>query len=541
MRAFRECRVAPAIRAHHDKEEVMQSRLLLGAVAAASIVVSTPALADAQSDLKAQVEALQKQLDLLKAQLDQVTTDMKKQQEAGPHDAKGGGPFLERKPGDALTFLTPGGGEVTLYGNLDVSFDYTTKGLKSDYGDNGGVPVGKMGWQSAIGTNLSYLGARGKHPLKPDLDFVWQLEAGIDISATPGTKQTTSNISDTVNGALFSRNSFVGFSGKDWGAVMIGKSETPYKTSTDRLNPFSGMLGDYRVMIGNTGGDNRVEFGLRASHAIWYESPSWNGASFKAMYSPGQNRDNTSSIVPSSEPDCAGGNIPGSGALPPTCNDGSFGDLYSVSAQYLRGPFYLTTAYEVHRNVNRTSDLENLDPRDVGDESAVKVGAQYTFAPRTTVSALWERTHRDLPSDLEFQNERSRPNATWLALTQVLTDKDNVSFGWGHAGKSKGFLGVHNTPDNQTSFDNSANLYSVAWRHLLDRNTTLYADWAMTVNRADAHYDLGAGGHGVTTDCHDSTPLAAFDPTTGGVTNTGPHCFSGGRLEGVSVGVNYKF
>jgi hypothetical protein len=45
----------------------------------------------------------------------------------------------------------------------------------------------------------------------------------------------------------------------------------------------------------------------------------------------------------------------------------------------------------------------------------------------------------------------------------------------------------------------------------------------------------------VTTDCHDSTPLAQFDATTGGVTNTGPHCFSGGRPEGVSVGVAYKF
>ena len=63
----------------------------------------------------------------------------------------------------------------------------------------------------------------------------------------------------------------------------------------------------------------------------------------------------------------------------------------------------------------------------------------------------------------------------------------------------------------------------------------------MTANRADAHYDLGAGGHGVTTDCHDSTPLAAFDPTTGTVTGTGPHCFSGGKPEGVSVGVAYRF
>jgi predicted porin len=519
----------------------VDSRTLPGVVAAALLVASTAAHADAQSDLKAQVEALQKQLDAVKAQLDQVTADMKEQKGPGQKEAKGGGPFLQRKPGDALTFLTPGGGEVTLYGNLDLSFDYTTKGLKSDYGDNGGVPVGKVGWEPAIATNLSYLGMRGKHPLKDDLDFVWQLEAGIDISATPGTKQTTSNISDTVNGALFSRNSFVGFAGKEWGAVMIGKSETPYKTSTDRLNPFSGMLGDYRVIIGNTGGDNRVEFGVRAPHAIWYESPSWSGASFKAMYSPGQNRDDTSSIVPSSEPDCAGGNIPGSGALPPTCNDGSFGNLYSVSGAYQMGPLYVTAAYEMHKNVNRTSDLENLDPRDVGDESAYKVGGQYTFATRTTVSALWEKTKRKLPSDLAFQDERTRNNATWLALTQALTDKDNVSFGWAHAGKSEGVLGVHNTAGDPNNFDNSANLYSLAWRHAIDKYTTVYADWAMTDNHADAHYDLGAGGHGVTTDCHDSTPLAAFDPTTGGVTNTGPHCFAGNKVQGVSVGVAYKF
>ena len=514
--------------------------LLLGC--ALALAVSGLAKADAISDLKANMESLQRQLDAVKAQLEAVTGQLQKQKQEQEQEQqkRATAPFIQQKPGDALTFLTPGGGEVTLYGNLDVSFDYVTKGLKSDYGDMGGMPVGKMGWEPDIATNLSYLGLRGTHPLMSDLNFVWQLEAGIDISATPGTKNTTSNTSDVVNGALFSRNSFVGFAGKEWGAVMIGKSETPYKTSTDRLNFFSGMIGDYRVIIGNTGGDNRVEFGLRAAHAIWYESPAWSGVSFKAMYSPGQNRDDTSSIVPSAEPDCNGGNIPGSGALPPTCNDGSFGNLYSVSVGYLGGPLYLTAAYEMHKNVNRTSDLANLDPRDVGDESAFKVGGQYTFPTQTTVSALWERTKRNIPSDLEFQNERTRHNATWLALTQVLTEKDSISVGWAHAGATPGDPGQHNTPGGANP-DNAANMYTAAWRHALDKTTTLYADWAMTDNHSAAHYDLGAGGHGVTTDCHDSTPLAAFDPTTGTVSNSGPHCFAGGRLQGVSVGVNFKF
>jgi predicted porin len=492
------------------------------------------ARADAVNDLKTQMDQLQRQLDAVKTQLHEMQEKEKKESKESESQ------FVRMKPNSGTTFLVPGGGEVQLYGSLDVSADVTTKGLQSDYGANGGVPVGKMGWQPSIATNLSYLGMKGLHPLKSDLNFIWQLEAGIDIAATPGIKETTSNTSYAVNGALFSRNSFIGFSGRDWGAVMIGKSETPYKTATDRLNPFSGMLGDYRVIMGNTGGDNRVEFGLRAAHAIWYESPNWDGASFKAMYSPGQNRDDTSSIVPSSEPDCNGGNIPGSGALPPTCNDGSFGDLYSFNAAYLNGPLYLVGAYEMHKNVNRTSDLANLDPRDVGNESAIKIGGQFTFATKTTLSALWERTKRSIPSDLEFQNERTRRNATWLALTQPITPTDSVSFGWAHAGRTPGDPGQHNTPGGSDP-DNAANLYSFAWRHALDKSTTFYVDYAMTANHTAAHYDLGAGGHGVTTDCHDSTPLAAFDATTGGVTNTGPHCFAGGKLQGISVGANYKF
>lgn len=512
-------------------------------LAVAGAFAAPHARADAMDELKAQMEQLQRQLDAVKTQMHEMQDREAKQAreaQARPAPAApGGGEFVRMKPGPGMTFLVPGGGEVGIYGNIDVSVDTTTKGLKGDYGDNGGQPLGKMGWQPSVATNLSYIGLKGTHPVS-DFSFIWQLEAGFDISATPGTKETTSNISDTVNGALFSRNSFIGIHGKEWGSVMVGKSETPYKTSTDRLNPFSGMLGDYRVIIGNTGGDNRVEFGVRAAHAIWYESPNMGGISFKAMYSPGQNRDDTSSIVASGEPDCTGGNIPGSGGLPPLCNDGSFGDLWSVSGAYAQGPLYLTAAYEMHKNVNRTSDLANLDPRDIGNESAMKIGAQFAFPTGTTLSALWEKTKRSITSDLDFQNERTRPRATWLALTQVLSPGDSLSFGWAHAASTLGDPGQHNTPGGANP-DNSANMYTAAWRHAIDKSLTFYVDYATTRNHPDAHYDLGAGGHGVTTDCHDSTPMAAFDATTGGVTNGGPHCFAGGTLQGISMGMGYRF
>ena len=133
------------------------------------------AQADQVSDLKAQMEAMQKQMDALKAQLDQVTTQVQTQKQVQEQQEEKNAQFVQTRPGSGLTFVTPGGGDVTLYGNLDVSFDTTTKGLQSSY-EQGGSPVGKMGWMPAISTNLSYLGARGRHPFDPRVQF--RLAAG---------------------------------------------------------------------------------------------------------------------------------------------------------------------------------------------------------------------------------------------------------------------------------------------------------------------------------------------------------------------------
>jgi len=487
--------------------------------------------ADDATTTKQEVEALKQQVSEIMKKIEQLSS----KQEATAAKQESDAAKASSASSSVMNFLKG----LEFYGNIDLSIDDTTKGLDSSYA-LGGSPVGKVGWLPAISTNLSYLGLRGKHAISPSLDVVFQLETQIDIAATAGTSNTNSNNDTTVKGALTSRNSFLGLVGKDWGGVKIGKTDAPYKTSTARMNPFNGMLGDYAVIMGNSAGDNRVEFGTRLDHAIWYESPNLSGFTVNALVSPGQNRVDDNSLIPIGESSCAGGNAPGSGALPPSCNDGSWGTVYSASFNYGTGPLYVTAAYELHKDVNRTSDLANLDPRDVGDERAMKIGIQYAFPTRTTVSAIWERLKRTIASDLEFQNERTRNNAYWLALTQVLSEKDSLSLGWAHAGATPGDPGQHNTPGGANP-DNAANMYTVAYRHALDKQTSWYADWAMTVNHSAAHYDLGAGGRALTTDCHDGSQLAAFDPTTGGVTGNGPRCFAGGRLKGVSLGVNYKF
>ena len=62
-----------------------------------------------------------------------------------------------------------------------------------------------------------------------------------------------------------------------------------------------------------------------------------------------------------------------------------------------------------------------------------------------------------------------------------------------------------------------------------------YSAVAATFNGPSAHFDLGAGGRGVTTDCHDASGA------DGGNVFGGPHCFTGTTLVGVSTGLQWRF
>jgi len=582
-----------------------QTRLYAGvAVSALMLALQTASPAHAQAS-DAQLRAMQAQIDQLTAMVKQLQTQQsqssanaqaakKQASEAEAHAAQAKAVatqtktevanlpvkatdkdswFFRHKEGDPLTFETPGG-EITGYGNIDVSFDAASKNVKSlTLASVPGAappsgPVGNFGWLPDISTNLSYFGVRGfqRIPSADSLQFVYQFEAGFEVSATPGLKQSNSQLSNQVNGALFSRNTFIGVASPGWGAIKIGKSDAPYKNSTAMFNPFSGQWGDYSVIMGNTGGDNRVEFGTRVDHAVWYESPTVGGFQWNVMLAPGQNRSYLSNNLGAGESDCAGNNDPTSGGdNPPLCNDGSFSDLVSANVSYKSGGFYATAAYEWHHAVNRQSDITSIyglgiafpsvNPpvflnaidqqqynQDVADEDAAKVGALYFFKETgTTVGAIVEHMTRYVPGNLAFENERSRWG-TWAFLSQQITPNDSVHLGWAHAFHTPGDPGQHNdgtllTPDGNGTFatnHNQSDMVTAAYKHMMGKNLTWYTSVAATFNGPNAHYDLGAGGRGVTTDCHDA------NDASGGALST-PRCFTGTTLVGVSTGLQWKF
>ncbi len=594
--------------------------LIALAACAANFFVQGSALADdAQENkaLKEQMRQMMQRMDALQKQVEALS----KQQAATPPPAVVTAPpppqYVPPPPAVAKkeapsepkfeAFLKG------FYGSLDASFDGSTKGMNGmtayHYGGTpvGGVfpqtgvkgtPYGPVNWQPSISTNAATLGWRGSHAIPgwDDTKFVIQIEANVGLTDSPGV--TTGYTAQTAGtrGGIGSGTTYLGFASPTWGAVKIGHGTSPYGNSSRRLDPFAGMVGSMNTIMSNTGGDNRVEFVTAMDHAIWYESPKFSGFSFDVFFSPGQNRTADANLnLAGGSSNCSGGNVPGSGNLLLSCDDGGFDNAYSMDLKFETEHLYLMAAYELHKHVNRNSDgigsnspqyaniMAEGDPAaggggplsqylnwglfdqvataygatgscttapsastyycvnatpefqgDIGDEAAWHVGGQYVFDFGLTVNAIWERMTRKIPAALEFQNERQR-NGSWLAFTQALSPKDSLNLGWAHAGRTPGDpAGQHNYNPNST--DDTANMYSFAYKHSLDKSLYWYVDLAETVNNGNAHYDLGAGGHGIKTDCHDGTTTQIIDYTSAGNTTWG-----GCRPKAVSVGVNYKF
>ena len=135
---------------------------------------------------------------------------------------------------------------------------------------------------------------------------------------------------------------------------------------------------------------------------------------------------------------------------------------------------------------------------------------------------------------MEFQNERQR-NGQWLALQQeFFGGRDVIAVGWAHAGATVGDPGgQHNFNPNLVG-NNQANMYTLQYGTSWTSNCLGTSMCAETVNDGNAHFDIGAGGHGIKTDCHDATHLrsptySSAGPTTwGGCLNSG---FNGSELQ----------
>jgi predicted porin len=282
--------------------------------------------------------------------------------------------------------------------------------------------------------------------------------------------------------------------------------------------------------MGNTGGDLRAEFDWRAPHAVWYESPVRNGFQATIMASPGQNtaKDNSDFALgdfkcPGTSPRGSGSGFPATSA-PEGCNDGSYGNLHSVSLTYNQGPFTAIGAYELHEGVNRFGD-EAVTPLSDGttftvpagavaiaNEWAAKVGAGYRFNDgigSLQIYGIYEVMRRE--HTVAAFNERAR-DGYFVSATQTL-GKWDVSGSWAHANASPGSPGVGTLnlartdvpagvdPANPADFalnalDSSADQYAMGVKYHFSPFVSWYLVGSYLRNGPGAHYCLGVSGHG---------------------------------------------
>src|SRR5215831_12251123 len=385
---------------------------------------------------------------------------------------------------------------VTIYGHGDVSLDVFNPS------------VFDQGTKLGIASNSSYFGIRARHNLGAygydGYAALAQFESQVDVAAAPHERA-----------AFGTRDSYLGVE-SPWGAIKVGKSDTPYKKATAPFDPFAGTVADYNSIMGNTGGDNRAEFDWRMNHAIWYESPIFSGFQFSALFSPGQNfaRDN-SDFSFGDQFQCngasargSGSNFPGTGGAATgniggqNCTDGSFGNAFSTALSYKNGPFTAIAAYEFHEKVNRHGDdglefggtpltLPDGSPVFTGvhNEWAAKVGGGYRLDDpwgALQLYAYYEWLRRDVTAAEQPFNERSR-DGVFASATQTI-GQWSLSFSYAHAFNTPGApaclsfnnANAGNPPGGtlcgsptqgipigqfqQNLFDESANQYSIGAR-----------------------------------------------------------------------------
>lgn len=309
--------------------------------------------------------------------------------------------------------------EVTVYGQARMSIDSSR---------NGETDPKKDGSAIAVSSNVSRLGFKGGEDLGNGLRGIYQFETEIRLDDNTSLSQdgkcaTDSNKCQVTGGNLFKgRNSFVGLTG-EFGTVLIGRHDTPYKMSTVSHDIMADTKGDY---------NNLVLHDTRADNAMLYLSPDLSGFKLAAAYIPSYKNDDISQSV----------------------QEGKQKGV-SASASYTAGAFDVNVAYE------------NLQAASVDtatsfhDDKALKFAAAYKIG-NTRVGVVADRRSYNGASAATASDPRER-KTVWLNLQQKLGQAGSARLGYGNAGQSAAGRG------------DGASMITAGYFHGLSKNTEVYA------------------------------------------------------------------
>jgi predicted porin len=319
----------------------------------------------------------------------------------------------------------------TFYGKADLSYDFINTGNSA---------AGVSGTSKRdVSSNVSKFGFKGASDLGSGLSGIWQIEQQVDLNGG-----TTAGASGTI---FATRNTYAGLKG-DFGTVLMGKYDTPYKISTRSLDVFGDSIADNRALMGGvTGTSAAASFDGRQNNVLAYISPAFSGLTIAAA-TVNLKQDNTTSAQP---------------------NDNAF----SIAAMYDAAPFYGSVAYESHTlNSNVTTTQGN-------SESAAKAGFGFT-QDALNVGLVYEKTTDKLA--LNGANKFGH-NAFYVA--------GKYTIGTGAVKAAYGKLG-----DVGGVADTGATQASLGYDYNLSKSTKLYAIYSRISNKTAAGYGFSQSTSG---------------------------------------------
>jgi predicted porin len=321
---------------------------------------------------------------------------------------------------------------VTLYGRIWVAFE----NVKADGGR--AAPISSRNRVSNNGSSL--IGVRGTEDLGGGLKAFFQFETEVRP--------------DQNDSPFSNRNSGVGLQG-DFGSVLLGRWDTPFKIANSSIDPFgTTTIAGYTSAMSDRG-----NFDRREQNVLQYWSPNFSGLTFRASYSA--NEAKTATVNPV---------------------------VTSYNAIYSQGPIYLTAAYENHKDIfkNYTGAVGNVTG---AYETGTSLGGTVTFGAfrvggliqkfkknggGTTVtsdqkSQMFNLIYTAGKNQFVYQLQRSKDGATRATAATAVTEPD-------------------------TKVNSIAHLYNFS------RRTTLFTIYTMTKNNVAGLGNFGSNTLGISAD-----------------------------------------
>jgi predicted porin len=253
-----------------------------------------------------------------------------------------------------------GDGSPLIYGQVHLSYAMQDNGTDSSM---------------HLTSNTSRIGVKGSNDIDTfmPLNAFWQVES--DINWGGGTTSWAG------------RNSFFGLKTEDYGSLLVGHRDTPFKDVGKAFDLFRYRLGESRnatAPFGNLGWD------MRPYNVLMYSSPMVSGAHAKIMVS--EDPTNLMSLcVGYHKDDVGGGNVMAAAAMEMHNSDISGGPETEtgirVGGSYSQDLFKVNVLFQTISNSGGVKDMKAMTygggaSYNVNDETTVK-GQVFMLDPNT--------------------------------------------------------------------------------------------------------------------------------------------------------------